>query len=320
MFYTTFEGATDFNQIGDAPFGNYSGQFGSTFAAPFTNRASGNSIPNLFPAPPPVKGFSQQHPASGPPYDTLAEFFSAFGTIGSSPAMYPKNQVPYAENYEFSIERQLTPSDLADRELCGHARAQIVGFSYRRTRVIQRSACRLLHKAADPVEKTTSILRPDGSFVLGTRGPFGGVTLPAGQTIGAPACVVGSNPNSGCVLPAGQTGIVPFGNDSYFVTAAYSAYNSLQINWRHTSTRAQLLLGYTFSKSLDNSSGYGEQFNPINPRISRGLSAFDSHAQFRSELLLQSSLRQARRTEEINEWLADQRHHAICYRSASDHC
>jgi hypothetical protein len=106
------------------------------------------------------------------------------------------------------------------------------------------------------------------------------VTLPAGQTIGAPACVVGSNPNSGCVLPGGQTGIIPFGNDSYFVTGAYSAYNSLQVNWRHTSTRAQLLLGYTFSKSLDNSSGYGEQFNPINPRISRGLSAFDSPNNF----------------------------------------
>jgi hypothetical protein len=41
-----------------------------------------------------------------------------------------------------------------------------------------------------------------------------------------------------------------------------------------------LLLAYTFSKSLDNSSGYGEQFNPINPRLSRGLSAFDSTHNF----------------------------------------
>ncbi|MGB7846655.1 MAG: carboxypeptidase regulatory-like domain-containing protein, partial [Candidatus Acidiferrum sp.] len=75
MFYTSNEGATDFNQIGDAPFGDYTGQFASTYAAPFTTRATGSSITNFFPVPPPVKGFSQHHPASGPPYDTLAEFF-----------------------------------------------------------------------------------------------------------------------------------------------------------------------------------------------------------------------------------------------------
>jgi len=69
--------------------------------------------------------------------------------------------------------------------------------------------------------------------------------------------------------------IVPFGNDSYFITAGYSAYNSAQVNWKHSSHRSQILVGYTYSKSMDNSSGYGEQFNPINPRLSRGLSAFD---------------------------------------------
>ncbi len=82
------------------------------------------------------------------------------------------------------------------------------------------------------------------------------------------------------MLPNGQTAILPFGNDSYFITGGYSAYNSAQINWRHTSGRLQMLMGYTFSKSLDNSSGYGEQYNPINPRLSRGLSAFDSTNNF----------------------------------------
>src|SRR5271170_6009931 len=112
MFYTALEGATDFNEIGDAPFGNYTGQFGSTFAAPFTNRATGTSIFNLFPAPLPPRNFSASHPANQPPYDTLADFYSAFGTIGSSPAFYNKNRLPYAEDYELSSERQLTGSDL----------------------------------------------------------------------------------------------------------------------------------------------------------------------------------------------------------------
>jgi hypothetical protein len=112
MFYTALEGATDFNEIGDAPFGNYTGQFGSTFAAPFTNRATGTSITNLFPAPLPPRNFSASNPANQPPYDTLADFYSAFGTIGSSPAFYNKNRLPYAEDYELSIERQITGSDL----------------------------------------------------------------------------------------------------------------------------------------------------------------------------------------------------------------
>jgi hypothetical protein len=74
--------------------------------------------------------------------------------------------------------------------------------------------------------------------------------------------------------------IVPFGNDSYFITSGNSAYNSAQINYRHTSGRLQTLLGYTFSRAFDNSSGYGEQMNPINPRLSRGLSAFDTTNNF----------------------------------------
>ena len=98
LSYSALEGATDFNEIGDAPFGNYTGQNEPTFAAPFTNRASGQSVTNLFPVAPPPKHFSAKNPASGAPYDTLAEFFTAFGTIGSSPAFYNKNQLPYAQN------------------------------------------------------------------------------------------------------------------------------------------------------------------------------------------------------------------------------
>lgn len=278
MFYTTNEGATDFNQIGDAPFGDYTGQFGSTYAAPFTNRATGASIQNFFPVPPPVKGFSAQHPASGPPYDNLAEFFSAFGTISSSPAMYTKNQVPYAENYELSLQRQVGGSDLVTVSYVGTQGHKLMASESANP----GSPALCLSLAAEgcgPGGENNIYLEPSGAYVLGTRAPFSGVLLPAGTSIGAPTCIVGANPGP-CVLPpgspnAGQTAIIPFGNNSYFITAGYSAYNSLQINWRHTSRRLQTLVGYTWSKSLDISSGYGEQFNPVNPRLSRGLSAFD---------------------------------------------
>ncbi len=257
MFYTSFEGATDFNEIGDAPFGNYTGQSESTFAAPFTNRASGNSITNLFPVAPPPKGFSQKNPATGFPYDNLTDFFAAFGTIGSSPAFNNKNRLPYAENYELSIERQLTSTDLLTVSYVGTQGHRLLASESANPGI--PSLCLSLLTAGCGPGGENNIYTLNGVTTAGTRGPF---SAPYRNT------------------PVDGSYIVPFGNDSYFITGAYSSYNSAQVEWKHTSHRSTILVGYTFSKSLDNSSGYGEQYNPINPRWSRGLSAFDSTHNF----------------------------------------
>ena len=271
IFYSTFEGATDFNEIGDAPFGNFSGQNQPNFAAPFTNRAAGTSIPNFYPVAPPPKNFSARNPA-GPPLDTLASFFSAFGTIGSSPAFYNKNRLPYAEEYELSIEHQITRADLITMSYVGTQAHRLLASESANP----GNPALCLSLAAEncgPGGENNIYIRPDNSFVLGTRAPFSGVALPVGTVL---PC------GSGCstVLPNGQVGIIPFGNDSYFITAGSSSYNSAQINYRHTSGRLQTLIGYTFSKAFDDSSGYGEQINPVNHRLSRGLSAFDSTHNF----------------------------------------
>jgi len=49
---------------------------------------------------------------------------------------------------------------------------------------------------------------------------------------------------------------------------------------RHTSRRLEFLAGYTFSKSLDQSSSLGEEVNPLNPALSKALSAFDVKQNF----------------------------------------
>jgi hypothetical protein len=268
IFYSTFEGASDFNEIGDAPFGNYTGQTAPTFAAPFTNRSTGNSITNFFPAPQPPLHFSAQHPASGFPYDNLTDFFGAFGTISSSPAFYNGNRLPYAEEYELSIEHQLSKSDLLTVSYVGTEGHRLL--SSKSANPGSPALCQaLFNEGAIAVGTTNTLCGPGnenlvyaipaidgGGFQPGTRLNFPGVTLPNG------------------------TPIVPFGNDSYFITAGMSSYNSAQINYRHTSGRLQTLIGYTFSKSFDDASGYGEQINPINPRLSRGLSAFDATHNF----------------------------------------
>jgi hypothetical protein len=66
-----------------------------------------------------------------------------------------------------------------------------------------------------------------------------------------------------------------FGSDTLETTIGNSNYNSLQLTLRHTSGPLQLLAAYTYSKSLDQSSNLGEEVNPLNPSLSRALSAFD---------------------------------------------
>jgi len=263
LSYSALEGATDFNEIGDAPFGNYTGQNEPTFAAPFTNRASGQSVQNLFPVAPPPKHFSAKNPASGAPYDTLAEFFTAFGTIGSSPAFYNKNQLPYAQNYEFSFQRQLSPSDVVTLSYVGTQGRRLLssvsanpGSPALCLSVSQPSEVAPGSPTCGPGGENNIYTTAAGTQILTTRSPFSGVVDP---TLGP---------------------ITTFGNDSYFITEGWSNYNSAQVNYRHTSGGLQLLLGYTFSKSFDDSSGYGEQFNPVNSNLSRGLSAFDSTNNF----------------------------------------
>lgn len=273
IFYSTFEGSTDFNEIGDAPFGNYTGQGEPTFAAPFTNRAAGTSITNFFPVTQPPLHFSAKNPATGPPFDNFPDFFSAFGTIGSSPAFYNKNRLPYAEEYELSIEHQITSSDLLTLSYVGTQAHRLLSSESANPGNPATCLAFAAEGCGPGGENNVYINGTTGAFTLGTRGPFSGVAVP-GNTVFpcAPGCVT--------PLPNGELGVIPFGNDSYFITAGASSYNSAQINYRHTSGRLQTLIGYTFSKSFDDSSGYGEQINPYNHRLSRGLSAFDSTHNF----------------------------------------
>jgi hypothetical protein len=265
IFYSTFEGATDFNEIGDAPFGNYTGQSQPTFAAPFTNRSAGSSITNFFPVTQPPLHFSASHPASGPPFDNLTDFFNAFGTIGSSPAFYNKNRLPYAEEYELSVEHQISRADLLTVSYVGTQAHRLLASESANpgspSLCLQLAAAGAIavgttNTTCGPGNENLVYALPGGGFQPGTRLNFPGTTLPNG------------------------TPIVPFGNDSYFITAGSSSYNSLQVSYKHTTGRLQTLIGYTLSKSFDDSSGYGEQINPINHRLSRGLSAFDSTNNF----------------------------------------
>lgn len=51
--------------------------------------------------------------------------------------------------------------------------------------------------------------------------------------------------------------------------------NAFQTSLHHTSGRLEFLVGYSYSKSLDQSSGLGDQVNALNYKLTKTLSAFD---------------------------------------------
>jgi hypothetical protein len=94
-----------------------------------------------------------------------------------------------------------------------------------------------------PYGEDATYIRPDGTVIYGTRAPFG-------------------EPN--------------FGDNTYGATVGNSAYNSMEISVRHTTGRLTFLAGYTWSKTMDDSSAFNsEPINPSNAAWSRSLSAFD---------------------------------------------
>jgi len=71
-----------------------------------------------------------------------------------------------------------------------------------------------------------------------------------------------------------------FGSVEEQRTIANANYNALEATLNHRARGLDLLASYTYSKSIDQSSGLPEPVNPVNPSLSRALSAFDLRHNF----------------------------------------
>lgn len=227
MFYSAFEGAYNFSIIGDAPFGYYYAASGPSLANPYVTRATGVVSPSPFPYIFPSAGFSASNPDSSVPA-------SAFGVIGTSPGFDSTNRVPYAEQYELSMQRQLSSTNLLTLSYVGTQAHRLLAS--REVNPVNSAQCLALYQL-NPSSPTCG----PNSEPTSLRGPYG----------------------------------ANFGSEALFSTIGTSAFNSLQINFKHQSGPLDLLAGYTWSKSLDLASAFGEQVNPSSSKLSRGLSAFN---------------------------------------------
>jgi hypothetical protein len=242
MFYTAIEALTIGIMSANAPYGTtYTSPAPPLFATPFITAADGQNLGQYFPVQLAPLNTSAAHPDS-----TLD--WSRFEPISGMPTYPAGNKIPYTEEYMLSIEH-------------GFGSNTVLSASY-----VGTQAHRLLVlKEANPGNPALCLeLSNPKNLAPGQTpcGPFSESDVfvtAAGQVIDGTRGPLGSN----------------FGSDTTESAIGNSNYNSLQVALRRSSGPLQLLAAYTYSKSLDQSSNLGEEVNPLNPSLSRALSAFD---------------------------------------------
>jgi hypothetical protein len=162
---------------------------------------------------------------------------------------YPTtNRIPYTEEYMLSIERAFGATTVLS--------LNYIGTQGHRLLVLEEA------NPSDPalcLELSNPVNLAPGQIPCGPFGEDTTYTTSTGLVYNGTRGPLGSN----------------FGSNANQATIGNSNYNALQITMRHASKRLNLLAGYTFSKSLDQSSNIGEEVNPLNPSLSRALSSFD---------------------------------------------
>jgi hypothetical protein len=260
IFYSAFEDLSQFQEVGDIPFGLFWSPGGQKlFEAPFVDRVSG-SDGQKFPFTLPV-GASVQHPNSTfdfTPFEPL--------TGNAEVSFSNKNRSPYAEHFDLSVQRQLGANTVVSFGYVGTEGHKLVTFINSNPSI--PGLCLFL--------SVKSNLAP-GSNLCGPgnedSGPF--VLAPGVTAPGFPGVTSFASTRLIAGLNSPSDTLVAFGSNAYEKTVANSAYHSFQATLRHTSSRGEFLIGYTYGKCLDNSSGLEDPTNPFNPKISRGLCLFD---------------------------------------------
>jgi hypothetical protein len=241
LYYTSIEALTVGVLAANAPYGTtYTSPAPPTFSNPFVTASNQQDLGQYFPVTFAPLNSSASHP------DTTLDW-SQYVPISGIPAYPVSNRIPYTEQYMFSLERQVGDNTVLN--------ASFVGNQSHRLLVLVES------NAGDPA--LCMSLSQQSQVLPGsaTCGPFGesNVFQTSAGTINGTRGPLGPN----------------FGSNTNQATIGNSHYNALELSLRHTSKRLQVFASYTFSKSIDQSSNVGEEVNPVNPALSRGLSSFN---------------------------------------------
>jgi len=247
-FYTAIEALTIGVLSANAPYGTtYTSPTPPLFTTPFLSASTGQG--------------SQYFPVQLAPLDSSASHpdpnidWSQYEPISGLPAYPTTNRIPYTEEYMFSLERQLSSNTVLSASYVGTQGHRLLALV--EANPGNPALCLFLSNPANlnPSPPQT----PCGPFLEGNRY----VTV-SNQTINGTRGPMGSN----------------FGSVTNQATIGNSNYNALEVTLRHHTEHLEILAGYTYSKSLDQASNLGEEINPVNPALSKALSAFDVKQNF----------------------------------------
>ena len=247
IFYSVVQGQSLAFDLPQPPYGlSYTSPGPPLFATPFITASNGAFSGNPFPLNFPPLNTTINHP------DPNVNF-SMFEPIQGATGPNPKNTYPYNENYFLSIERQFGVNTLLSVSYVGsQAHHLLLTYSVNPG---NPALCLALSKPSDvapgsatcgPFGEQTQYVSASGQVFNGTRGPFGSA----------------------------------FGNDDFEGSFGNSTYNSLQVTLRHSTKGLSFLVGYTYSKSIDEASALGDTVNPFDYKATRALSAWDLRNNF----------------------------------------
>lgn len=247
LFYTAIEGLSAGIMSANPPYGMDFDSFGPPlFENPFVIAATGEDTGQRFPAPIALPGVTP-----GSPNRTVN--WANYLPIAHMPGVHPDNVTPYSESYTFSIQRELRRDTVVSASYTGTQAHHLLVITSANpgNAALCLSLSRPENIAAGsptcgPFGENNTYTTRDRRVVEGTRGPFSS----------------------------------QFAGFSYQKTIGNSNYNAVQISLRHSSRDLEVLAGYTYGKSLDQSSSLSEAVNPLNPSLSRALSSFDLRHNF----------------------------------------
>ena len=258
LYYTSIEDLNLFYEVADAPFGlYYSSPTPIMFDEPFLSRTTGQSLGQRFPFTAPIPG--------SPANQTLS--FANYEPFSFFPGYDIHNKLPYAEHFNFTIQRELSKSTVLTLAYVGteghHLITQEEANPGNAALCMQLTAEGAMDTTAgvagcQPNNENDVFQLPSGSSVYSTR-----------QSI--------LNPN----FCPGSAVLVCFGyGNTYTRMTANSIYNAAQITVERKASDVTFLAAYTFAKALDDSSAFNDLVNFEDAKLSRGLSSTDIRSNF----------------------------------------
>jgi Carboxypeptidase regulatory-like domain len=261
IYYTSIEDLNLFYEVADAPFGLYwTAPVSVLFDTPYVIRANGQSLGQRFPFTAPVPPVRSSYPDVD---------FSVYEPMNYFPGYNKHNVLPYGQHFNLSIQRELSKSTVLTLAYVGTSGHHLI--TQNEANPGDPSLCMQLNAegaldttagtvGCGPGNENDVFQRPSGAFVYSTRIRSSAYPYPV-------------NNSNFCPGSALQ---VCFGSgNTNTLTTANSIYNAGQITVERKASDVTFLAAYTFSRAIDDSSGFGDNTNFINPKWSRGLSTTD---------------------------------------------